>query len=86
MLKGVKAFKTLHDIPDLVPGELGKSLFRREKGNAATVVAGEFGKGRVVLLAPNLGAGARNMEQPPRGHALQLLLNAVEWAADGGNE
>jgi len=80
---GVAAFEALHDMPDLEVGKSGKVLMKRKEGGAAVVVAGTFGKGRVVLIAPTLGAGRRNLEQAPKGSALKLLLNAVEWAAGG---
>jgi hypothetical protein len=43
------------------------------------VVAGALGKGRVVLMAPTLGVGLRNMEEPPSGSSMKLLLNVVRW-------
>ena len=78
--RGVGKFKALHDMPDLLPGKAGKVLVKKTEGGAAAVVSGTFGKGRVVLIAPTLGAGRRNLEQAPTGPALKLLLNAVEWA------
>jgi len=82
--KGVGTFKALHDMPDLEAGKSGKVLVKKKDGGAAAVVAGTFGEGRVVLMAPTVGAGRRNMEQAPRGSALKLLLNAVAWASGDG--
>jgi hypothetical protein len=50
------------------------------------VIVGEHGKGRVVLMGPVLGVNRlpREMENPPEGGCLKLLLNAIRWAA-GGN-
>ena len=78
--KRVGKFRALHDMPDLLPGKDGKVLVKKTEGGGAAVVAGQFGKGRVVLIAPTLGAGRRNLEQAPTGPALKLLLNAVKWA------
>lgn len=79
--KGVEPFKALFDMPDIEAGKGGKAVMKRTEGNTAAAVVGTFGKGRVVLIAPTLGAGPRNLEQAPTGPALKLLLNAVEWAA-----
>jgi hypothetical protein len=81
--KGIEPFKALFDMPDIAVGKDGKAVMKKTEGNAAGVVVGTFGKGRVVLIAPTLGAGPRNLEQSPTGPALKLLLNAVEWAAAG---
>lgn len=82
--KGVADFKALHDMPDIVPGDKGEVLARKtDQGAGAAVVVGSLGKGRVVLIAPALGSGERLMEQPPKGPALMLFLNAVKWAAGG---
>ncbi|HNQ35098.1 MAG TPA: hypothetical protein PKN80_03435 [bacterium] len=75
-----KEFRALHDLPDLQPGPAGRILARRNGGGAA-LVAGTIGKGRVLLAAPALGLGERNLEEPPNGAALKLLLNGVRWLA-----
>lgn len=79
--KDIGDFKALQDMPDIAPGKGGIVLVKKAEQDAAAVVVGTLGKGRVVLIAPTLGVGRRNIEQPPTGSALQLLLNAVKWAA-----
>jgi len=71
--------KVLFDMPEIKPGEKGQVVFIRKDTGTAAVVAGQWKQGRVVLVAPNLGLGPRNMEQPPAGEGLKLLLNCVLW-------
>jgi len=71
--------KVLFDMPEIKSGEKGQVVFIRKDTGAAAVVAGQWNQGRVVLVAPNLGLGPRNMEQPPTGEGLKLLLNCVLW-------
>jgi len=77
--KGVQEFDALFDMPAIAAGKAGTILMTRNDNNAAAAVAGTFGKGRVVLIAPAIGTGERNMEQPPEDDALMLLDNAVKW-------
>ncbi|HOL67995.1 MAG TPA: hypothetical protein PKX93_11125, partial [bacterium] len=72
--------KVLFDMPDIITGEKGQVVFTRDDNRSAAVVAGSFGRGRVVLVAPNLGLGPRNVEEVVQGEALKLLLNCVQWA------
>ena len=81
VVKGVGDFDVLFDMPEIEQGNHGVKLMERKDGGAAAVVAGQFGQGRVVLIAPNIGIGERNMERPPEDDALTLLLNAVRWCA-----
>lgn len=81
VVRGVGAFEALFDMPEIVPGNHGLRLMEQKEGGAAAVVAGQFGQGRVVLIAPNIGIGERNMERPPEDDALTLLLNTVRWCA-----
>ena len=74
-------FKVLLDTPEIVPGDKGTVVIKNKAGGAAALVVGQIGKGRVALIAPNLGIGLRNVEQPPTGNTLKLLLNLVRWAA-----
>jgi len=86
--RGVRTFAALHDMPEIVPGDKGRVLVTRAEGGAGAVVAGTFGKGRVVLIAPTIGVGPRDMEQSPSGAARTLLRNSVSWAGSltGGAE
>ena len=93
--KGLPAeFDQQYDCAPLRAGAKGKvvvkladdAIVRSRKvklDNVAAVVVGEHGKGRVVLLGPLLGLNRlpREMENPPKGGCLKLLLNAVKWAA-----
>ncbi len=71
--------KVLFDMPDVAPGPQGRAVLTHSGRAAGAVVAGEMGRGRVVLAAPALGLGPRFMETPPSGAQLQLLLNCVRW-------
>ncbi|MCM8757232.1 MAG: hypothetical protein NC823_01990, partial [Candidatus Omnitrophica bacterium] len=55
--------------------------------NLAALIVGEYGKGRVVLMGPLVGLARlpREMENPPTGGELQMLLNAVRWVAGQEN-
>ena len=93
--KGLPAeFEQQYDTAPLGLGEKGKvvikladdAIVRSQKvklDNVAAVIVGEHGKGRVVLMGPMLGLNRlpREMENPPKGGCLKLLLNAVKWAA-----
>ncbi|MCM8756941.1 MAG: hypothetical protein NC911_03870 [Candidatus Omnitrophica bacterium] len=74
-----REIKVLFDMPELGSGEKGQVVLRKKEDQAAALVAGNFGKGRVILLAPNISLGPRNLEQIPEGEALKLLLNCVKW-------
>jgi len=87
-------FKQQYDTAPLGVGEKGKAVIkladdaivrsRKVKlDNVAAVVVGEHGKGRVVLMGPLVGLNRlpREMENPPKGGCLRMLLNAVKWAA-----
>lgn len=95
LTKGLPAeFPMQYDAAPLGTGPKGKMVIKladeaivrsREVklDNVAAVIAGKHGKGRVVLMGPLLGINRlpREMENPPKGGCLKLLLNAVKWAA-----
>lgn len=79
-------FEVSSDMPELRAGTDGTVLVAREAGEepgAAAVVAGSFGSGWVVLIAPHVGLGRRIMEVPPEDDLLKLLLNSIRWTGIG---
>ena len=86
-----------YDLAPLKPGEKGKVVLKLPAQaivrsrlvtldkDLAGVIAGDFGKGRVVLMGPLIGITRtpREMDCPPKGAELQLLINAVKWAGTG---
>ena len=75
----------------MYPGPLGQVICTDAEGDA-TVVAGSFGKGRVVAIGALLGWRSIVQElkhydgeaTAPQGGELSLLVEAVHWAGDGG--
>ncbi|HOJ39551.1 MAG TPA: ThuA domain-containing protein [bacterium] len=89
-----ESFAMQYDCAPLKPGPKGRVLIkladeayvRGQKvklDNLAALIVGEHGRGRVVLMGPLVGLARlpREMENPPQGGELQMLLNAVKWAA-----
>ncbi|HNQ35352.1 MAG TPA: hypothetical protein PKN80_04725 [bacterium] len=90
-------FPMQYDAAPLKPGEKGRVLImlsddaivrsvKTKIDKMAALIVGEHGKGRVVLIGPLVGVSRlpREMENPPAGGELKMLLNSVRWAA-GGN-
>lgn len=70
----------------LNPGETG-SVVVRDRSDAAVVVAGQQGPGRVVLsgMVPGYFYDAATFaqgERAPEGGELQIVLNALQWAGE----
>ena len=59
----------------------GVVVVRARNGNPV-VIAGRFGKGRVVMNGMGTGARSATQESPPEGGERKLLLNAVFWLAE----
>jgi len=89
------AFKMQYDSAPMLPGPQGRALvllkreavvrgadYTLDKDYAALIV-GTLGKGRVVLFGPLAGQALkpREMERPPTGGELQMMLNSILWAA-----
>ncbi len=88
------SFQMQYDCAPLKPGPRGRVLIKlAEEGyvrgnkvkldNLAALIVGQHGKGRVVLMGPLVGLSRlpREMENPPQGGELLMLLSAVRWAA-----
>ncbi|MFA6715053.1 MAG: ThuA domain-containing protein [Victivallaceae bacterium] len=75
----------------LEPGRKG-TVIMKDKEGCPIVVAGEFGKGRVVAFGNLCGLSYDkqhgNVEKSPENGELKLLLNSIKWAASasGKNE
>jgi len=73
------------DYVQIVPGSAGTTLVRsaraRGVGGDPAVVAGPFGKGKVVLSGIAIGAKSNTSEGVTQGGERNILLNAVYWLA-----
>ena len=87
-----KVFRhTYFDHVVIVPGAKGRTLATDTK-DRPVVVAGEVGKGRVVLDGMISGWGLKkpgdrasgDIEKAPAGAERKLLINAVRWLGEGG--
>ena len=70
----------------LTPGEAGTAVLR-DRSDAVVAVAGQEGRGRVVLSGMASGyfydaATFANGERPPAGGELQFVLKALRWAGE----
>jgi len=80
----VHAFQ--YDHVAVEPGKAGEAILTDAESNAV-LVAGRFGKGKVILNGMLTGhAGSKiaaggDGPKPPEGPELRLLLNAVNWLA-----
>lgn len=70
---------------NLEPGDEGKVLIKDEKGNPV-VIAGTFGKGRVVEVGSLIGRDDAEKDVVPIGDELRLLTNSIQWLSQGKKE